>query len=1568
MKVSVVPPADLLDQVEGVEQGLRRRRRLHIVGATVAAVQIVALVLRALGIDLGGLIGSWPLGVSVVVLLLAVLLVLLTRVWVRESKQPFRYTYSIDEFEPVAGEPAEARLRWLRPDLERLLTQRIRRLSLLDEAHSASTSGGEAHIHVSGSYGIRTGPGGTAIEVMPWIRLGPPDAPATLAHPIKFRLPGGGRNLRGEEGARVYEKLLERVYFSIATRLYQQIREDVEHKIELLPKRYFRAVAYFHEAEDYVRSNTLDAYDEARKLYEQVMRLYDPEWHEPSRFRVRRWLQEFGVWRAQWSLRWRRKGAETFPRLGRVELMVARAEIGYANALLYRRTLAGLSGHRLNPVFEARSVACRAVERLEDLPDEVPDYRRTLFSALVTHASAHAELGSIGSATARLDEARRLDPARAEQSPRYLYVKGLVASRRPDQFLRRAVELDPDFEVAQFRLAIAQEMLWRTRPTLEPNVAERVIAEYDRVLTLNPGNISAWAALGYMYWLLGDLERSRQALERGREYKEIKRETFVAELDYGLARIAAERGDFRRAYSHYIDAVSAHFAQGVSHAPRGYTAYHFERITEPILGRFRSYKVQVHDRWAAEQASGDVATARIRDSVYAFVLNDYGEACLNYFFRSGDHRSLTTAKSVLDQASAELKARTRYPMISYNLNRIRRVETELADEWVQRNPRPEELYKRIKSVLLDTGDIERVIEYEPYWPDGMLELSVSDALRSRQERNVAQLIRRQASEHEATAANHETRAEDIESQVVNLFKAEGDDHLKMHREARKLQQTRRGGATPGDGPQAERSPSLEAFPPLLPQPAAYGGSPDALRLEADGLRGYANKLRAWAGELEEDAKVHDERARQTPERLLPHRWLWRRDGGGEPEIDPAALASDNPINHRRWEREFDDLHVRALIAYASCRLDLLVSAGSENGDASTDGGAPSEGSARLRVQVESLLKHLLERFWADEIEILEGYRALPEHDPELADDCGKRLQAILKDSIERDPKFWSLAQVQAPLFSDDERRELLEKARREPGLPRSLCLWLAVELRKLGQKDEMRRAFIDAAASTDPAILWRVAQEIERTAEFGVDRWSTCLRAYVNAYRYDRGSEEPFERRSRDEYRHAIGRVLWKEGCYARAVTLLGRIEGASGEFGGTWRTDFVRELLEDADSWPPGSYRLLKNWLGRQLTRAQLHGPPETRLDAATAVLLLTHRCYPRLIRRPRDAGFSELADSLTPVPTRTILEAHKHFFRRGDRTRAVTRMIDSDLPALRSSIVTHAGVEPGQVLIFSSEALRPHEYRLLLDEIPIAGGRAGPERYFCPDGAACRELALAGSPEPSPVDSREGWWLDDAEGHRAARDAGLEVWDRYDYMLEHLKAVLIARADILLGFGEMEQLVTGAGIDVLPDERSGARLLAVLKRLAREGIPLSDVPTVQEAVASLQLARYDVDAAVERVRAQLEGRLPGLDEQVRLVGLPPDLEDLVTRSIRDVEGKRFLALTRAELDQARRALDARLAGIGDREAAIVVLGDGIRPFVRRLTERWYPSIPVLAFAELPTELVLAGARGEKATAGDLL
>src|SRR3954454_23482493 len=97
---SVLPPADLLQQVEGIESGLRRGRRARTLGVVVGATQATVLIANSKW--LGGLATAdwskvadqWPLLVSLFLLVLSVIGAGWTRFWLRESKQPFRYVYS----------------------------------------------------------------------------------------------------------------------------------------------------------------------------------------------------------------------------------------------------------------------------------------------------------------------------------------------------------------------------------------------------------------------------------------------------------------------------------------------------------------------------------------------------------------------------------------------------------------------------------------------------------------------------------------------------------------------------------------------------------------------------------------------------------------------------------------------------------------------------------------------------------------------------------------------------------------------------------------------------------------------------------------------------------------------------------------------------------------------------------------------------------------------------------------------------------------------------------------------------------------------------------------------------------------------------------------------------------------------------------------------------------------------------------------------------------------------------------------------------------------------------------
>ena len=156
MQQRVIPPSDLLARVDGVESTLRVSKRLGTFGwfaFAVSVVEVSALVLtsdpwkRASNLQWSDLGNDWPIVAPTLLLIVSVLLVNWTRFWVRESKAPFRYTYSIDEYEPLGDTDAEPRLLWLQEDLAERLSRRIGRLSLLDKKEAAER---EAHIHVFG--------------------------------------------------------------------------------------------------------------------------------------------------------------------------------------------------------------------------------------------------------------------------------------------------------------------------------------------------------------------------------------------------------------------------------------------------------------------------------------------------------------------------------------------------------------------------------------------------------------------------------------------------------------------------------------------------------------------------------------------------------------------------------------------------------------------------------------------------------------------------------------------------------------------------------------------------------------------------------------------------------------------------------------------------------------------------------------------------------------------------------------------------------------------------------------------------------------------------------------------------------------------------------------------------------------------------------------------------------------------------------------------------------------------------------------------------------------------------
>jgi tetratricopeptide (TPR) repeat protein len=1537
---SIVPPADLLQRVDKVEPTLRANRTIGTVGwaaAALSAAQLLIVVFTSQwwkgveSIDLAPW-QFWGLIASVAVFVVAFTLVNWMRLWVRESRQPFRYTFFVGAFAPIEGTEPPPRIArrtaWLTEDLAERLSARIGRLSLLDPRYSKDAVFGEAHIHIGGSYGIRD----EKIEVFPWVRLGPETEAATLAHPIRFSLKEEG--LDGASG----EKLVEWIYFSIASHVYARIREDVERKIALLPKRYFRAAAYFYEAQDYIRSHTLDAYRDARKLYADAIRFYDADWREPAQSRVRRLTAWFTRWRHVWSLYWRRKLSGVWPRLGRVELMVARAEIGYARALLDSRELAGLSGRPLNPVFEARPVAKRAVERLDSLRSSIPGRDAALFDARVTLAGALVAVDSPTLAENELDEAQREQPRRAAKDARYLYARGRVVTQQAQQFFRRAAELDPQLEVAQFHVALAADAYWRRRGTLDESVVAMVIDEYDRVLALNPAHVAAWANQGYIYWLLGENERAKRVLERGREFKEMRRETFVAQLDHTLTRIAAEEGRFADAYRSYVSAVTANFAEGISHAPDGYTAPDFEGMTEAMLARFEAYRDKVTDEWRDYRRTHGARGHRVANSVRAFVLNDCAEASMNLGLRSGDPKYLDRAREMLLEAR---DLNPRYPMIFFNLQRLDRWKWQ--EWWSLYPPDPSTLSDddlanytgRFAQMPSETDHIERVLRYEPRWPDGMMALSLAYSQQAHGERTLRRRLLEAA--EKCTDAAEGLEAQSLESGVADRFDPALPDERQS--EVRKLVHHP---VVAGQDGRTATLPFASAEPPV--PPAREGAKGEAERAAA--LLEAAERIEERAAELLASAENHERKAEMNLRRLLPHAWLWLPDGT---ELDLSLLGRADLDRRREWERSFDDLHARALLLWCSLRLER---ARREEEEEEAEAERPRRARVRLRPRQETKPKirpeHLFpalqlcqDHFWPDDLYILGQFANSEWVDETRRGTCRETIQRATRHIFERDPVYWTLWHLDedAP-----ELEEVLRSAAERRGIPRYLYVLLGWRLDRLDRPDLALTAYAKALESKQPEVLLDLADKL---AEGG--HWDERRRALVRAKAADRLSSDA-RRRSDDYYHREIGRSLWELGRLESALGWFTRVSGDDDNE--AWRTAIVARLVEVEQQKSKETYRLLKRWLGHDLTRAQVQGRTAMRRDAASALLLLTRSWYHELVHRrrnPEPARMIEAAAATVPI----MIEADPGFFPSGEKSRAVKRLVEKELPAMRMAIEAETGVEIPAIWIRPTPDLGEGRYRLCLNEAPLAEGVLTQEQRYVVDENGDDHT---GPPGRDPLTGRAVFWV-------RKRSNGL-AYDRYTYIVRHLSSVVLANLGELLSTEAAGRMLdrwveqdpgNGERASIrarhLDDERPRARFVRLLRTLAAERIPLADLDPVVRTFGAAP--ETETIALAERVREALRVAEQVVDPSELADVLPPDVEDRLADWIHHDGTRRVLALPPDLLADLKKVVKDTLEI--DQRTALVVLRPDLRPYVRRLVAQVDPRRDVLARSELRDVVLLS-------------
>lgn len=299
------------------------------------------------------------------------------------------------------------------------------------------------------------------------------------------------------------------------------------------------------------------------------------------------------------------------------------------------------------------------------------------------------------------------------------------------------------------------------------------------------------------------------------------------------------------------------------------------------------------------------------------------------------------------------------------------------------------------------------------------------------------------------------------------------------------------------------------------------------------------------------------------------------------------------------------------------------------------------------------------------------------------------------------------------------------------------------------------------------------------------------------------------------------------------------------------------------------------------------------------------------------------------------------------------------------RKQFAQEMGIVVPMVMVRDNIQLRPGEYQILVKGNPIASGNLMAE-YMLAMAPEDISDPVDGIPTKEPAYGLDAVWIRQAQRDEATF-RGYTVVNCATVVVTHLTKVIQENAAQLLGRQEVHQLVDGLKAThpkvieevISADRLSLGTVVKVLQNLLAEGVSIRDLLTVFETLADHCRSSTNPEALTRYVRIAL-GR--GIirkylapDNTLITASLDRGVEDLLISGLHHNEdGSTSLNI---EPEIAQRLLNriAETMRIFDTKGTVPILicGSRIRWDLKKIVNRFIPGLVILAFDEIPQELV---------------
>ena len=273
----------------------------------------------------------------------------------------------------------------------------------------------------------------------------------------------------------------------------------------------------------------------------------------------------------------------------------------------------------------------------------------------------------------------------------------------------------------------------------------------------------------------------------------------------------------------------------------------------------------------------------------------------------------------------------------------------------------------------------------------------------------------------------------------------------------------------------------------------------------------------------------------------------------------------------------------------------------------------------------------------------------------------------------------------------------------------------------------------------------------------------------------------------------------------------------------------------------------------------------------------------------------------------------------------------------------------------------LQPSSYRIQLLGNTVAQGeiQAGNDLAINPGGAHGN---LQGIATKDPAFGMDAVWIDSSQREQA-QTLGYTVVDPCTVVATHLSQIIKEHAYELLGHEEVQQLLDRlAQTDpklvesLVPQQLPLSVVVRVLQSLLKENVSIRSLRIIAESLAEQAPRSKNPDDLLEGVRIAL-GRMivqeiNGLDEELGVAALDPDLEQLLQNMMQDSQrgGSGVVGLEPSIAEGLQNQLaefsqQQEMAG----QASVVLVSPSIRSWLSRFVRRSVPALNVLSYNEVP-------------------